>query len=137
MPQTIRRQDREALARVCVQQMGAKMRVLRTNLSPGMILDSDAMDRQGRMLISANTELTDRLLEVLETTLIPILHVTDDSFEEHNCAPELPPLTREQEREITGRFRHVNLDDDFARAVFEECLNHARECSATDPKATE
>ena len=52
-------------------------------------------------------------------------------------APELPPLTREQEREITGRFRHVNLDDDFARAVFDECLNHASECSATDPKAIE
>lgn len=113
------------------------MRVLRTNLSPGMILDASAMDRAGRMLISAKTELTDRLLEILETARIPIVYVTDDSFEEHNCAPKLPPLTKEQEREITGRFRHVNLDDDFARAVFDECLNHARKCNAQDPEATE
>ncbi len=106
------------------------MRVLRTNLTPGMILEGGAMDRLGRMLIGADTKLTERLLEVLETARIPIVYVTDASYDQHKSCPDLPPISREQKREITGRFRHVDLEGLFARVVFDECLNHARECDA-------
>lgn len=113
------------------------MRVLRTNLIPGMILEGGAMDRLGRKLIGADTELTEHLLEVLQTARIPIVYVTDTSYDEHRCHPDLPPISRAQKREITGRFRHVDLDGPFARAVFDECLSHARECNAESTKVRE
>lgn len=113
------------------------MRVLRTNLSPGMVLDANAIDRSGRMLIGVEAELNEHLLEVLETAQIPVLYVTDDSFKQHNRAPELPPLSREMSREITGRFRHVDLEQGFAREVFNECIHHARERMAEDVEADE
>ena len=113
------------------------MRVLRGKLAPGMILDSGAMDRHGRMLIGANTELTEHLLDVLETTRIPIVYVTDASYEEHKTCPDLSPLSREQERAIDSLFRHVDLEGLFARAVFDECLNHARECDVESTEVTE
>lgn len=113
------------------------MRVLRTNLTPGMTLERDAMDRTGRLLIGAETELTDRLVEVLKTAQIPVVYVTDKSFEEHDCVPDLPPLSREQQRDIDGRFRHVDLHGDFAREVFGECIIHSRERNALAAEAKE
>ncbi len=89
------------------------------------------MDREGRMLIGADKELTDRLIEILETARIPIVYVTDASYEACKTCPDLPVLTKEQEEEIRDRFRHVNLDGLFAKAVFDETLNHAREALAS------
>ena len=103
------------------------MRVLRTKLSPGMILEDGAMDRDGRMLMGSGTVLTDRMIGILETARIPIVYVTDASYEECKTCPDLPELTKEQEKEIRDRFRHVNLDGQLARAVFNETLNNARE----------
>lgn len=113
------------------------MRVLRTNLTPGMILEAGAMDRIGRKLIGADTELTEHLLEVLQTARIPIVYVTDTSYDEHKSRPDLPPISRAQKREISGRFRHVDLKGSFARVVFDECLNHARECNAESTEVHE
>lgn len=107
------------------------MRVLRSNLSAGMILEEGAMDRDGRMLVGAETVLTDRMLDVLETARIPIVYVTDASYEECKTCPDLPELSKEQEKELRDRFRHVDLEGEFARAVFDETLNHAREALAT------
>ncbi len=59
------------------------MRVLRSKLAAGMVLESNAIDHDGRLLIGPNTELTDRLLGVLENARVPIVYVTDQSFAEH------------------------------------------------------
>ncbi len=108
------------------------MRVLRSNVAPGMVLETGAMDRSGRMLIGAKTVLTGRLLDILDTAKIPLVYVTDISYEAHKTSPDLLPLSRKQEREINSRFRHVDLEGSFARALFDECLNHARECNVED-----
>jgi hypothetical protein len=38
-----------------------------------MILERDAVDRAGRLLIAAETALSERLLEVRETAQIPVV----------------------------------------------------------------
>ncbi|MCP5044363.1 MAG: hypothetical protein GY944_25310 [bacterium] len=106
------------------------MRVLRARLAPGMILETGAMDRDGRMLIGADTVLTERMLEVLDNSQIPILYVTDESWEAHKTGPELPPLDEAKVRALTRRFEHTDLTVPFARAVFEECMSIAREKTA-------
>ncbi len=108
------------------------MRVLRSKLSEGMVLDSDAMDRSGRMLMSAGTEITAHLIDVLENARIPIVYVTDPSFEEHSTAKEPEPLSKQEERVIVGRFRHVDCEGTFAKALLEEVVHAARERKDAD-----
>ncbi len=106
------------------------MRVLRAKLAPGMILEAGAVDRDGRMLIGPDTALTDRLIAVIDNAQIPIVYVTDDSWEANKTCAEPPPLTPEQEAELEDHFMHVDLDGPLARAVYEECVNLAREDAA-------
>lgn len=112
------------------------MRVLRSKLSPGMVLETVAMDRDGRMLMGAETELNDRLIEVLENARIPIVHITDASFEAHNQFKEPEPLPKKEERRILERFRHVDLQGTFAKSLLEEVLNIARERQDRDAQAS-
>lgn len=97
-----------------------------------MELESPAIDRDRRMLIGEGAVLTDRLIEVFETAEIPIFYVTDTSFEAHRTCRDLPTLSNQQEREINSRFLYVNLEGNLAGAVFDECVNHTRECMVED-----
>lgn len=108
------------------------MRVLRSKLSVGMELESPAVDRDRRMLIGEGAVLTDRLIEVLETAEIPILCVTETPFAAHRTCGDLPTLSKQQEQQIHSRFRHADLEGDFAGAVFGECINHIGESMAED-----
>ncbi|MDP6980029.1 MAG: hypothetical protein QF570_15735 [Myxococcota bacterium] len=111
--------------------------MLRTKLAPGMILEVGAVDRDGRMLIGPETVLTDRLIKVIDNAQIPILYVTDESWETHKTCPELPPLPEAQEENLRDRFMHVDLDGPFARAVYDECMNMAREDAVSAAEPTE
>ncbi len=110
------------------------MRVLRAKLAQGMILEAGAVDRDGRMLIGPETTLTDRLIQVIDNAQIPILYVTDESWETHKTCPELPPLPEAEEQRLHDRFTHVDLEGPFARAVFDECMNLAREDAASEAR---
>ena len=107
--------------------LGGCMRVLRSKLLPGMVLETEAMDHDGRMLMGADTELNDRLITVLENARIPIAYITDSSFEEFNTYKEAEPLSKKEERQIRDRFRHVDLEGEFAKTLLEEVMHIARE----------
>jgi len=92
-----------------------------------MILETGAVDRDGRMLIGPGCELTRRLIRVIEITQIPILYVTDESWEANKTCPEPLPLSEAQEEAMRDHFLHVDLEGSFARAVFDECTNMLRE----------
>lgn len=112
------------------------MRVLRAKLAPGMVLEAGAMDRDGRMLIAEGTALSGRMIDLLEIAKIPILYVTDESWRACKTCPDVPPLSEAAQRRLAERFRHVDLEGSFARAVFDECSYIARENASRTGKAT-
>ncbi len=111
------------------------MRVLIRKLTENMVLERDAVDRHGRLLIAAGATLTQRNLETLETSKVPVAYVEEKSYEQFRLHQEPDPLTKPEERSIRNRFRHTDLEGEFARALFEECIQRTRE--AKTPRAQE
>lgn len=103
------------------------MRIIRDKLAPGMVLESGAIDRLGRMLIGPGIELTEKLIKVIDNAQMPILYVTDESWEANKTCSEPPALSPEDEERLQEHFMHVDLEGPFARAVYDECHNMARE----------
>ncbi len=82
------------------------------NLVPGMLLAADLRDRNGRLLLKAGTELTDRCLYLLRTwgALEADIENPDGNPEcPATCDAIDPALWASLEREIAPLFRHTDL----------------------------
>jgi hypothetical protein len=82
------------------------------NLIPGMVLAADVRDRNGRLLLKAGTELTDKHLYILRTwgTVEADILDSDDYQENTGCANAIDSeLWAAIEGEITPLFRHTDL----------------------------
>ncbi len=83
------------------------------NLVPGMLLASDLHDRNGRLLLKAGTELTDRGLYLLRTWGAVEAEIAncDDDRESAPADDAIDPeLWAAVETRITPLFRHADLD---------------------------
>ncbi len=82
------------------------------NLVPGMVLAADVRDRNGRLLLKAGVELTDKHLHILRTwgTVEADIIGADENPENTPRASAIAPELRAAiEKEITPLFRHADL----------------------------
>jgi hypothetical protein len=82
------------------------------NLMPGMVLAADVRDRSGRLLLKADTELSERHLHILRTwgTVDVEIAGMDDNQPTSACANTIDPeLWATIEGEVTHLFRHADL----------------------------
>lgn len=82
------------------------------NLIPGMVLASDVRDRNGRLLLKAGTELTDKHLYILRTWgTVEADVVGADAIKERPADTDEidPEFLAGIEAEITPLFRHADL----------------------------
>jgi hypothetical protein len=82
------------------------------NLAQGMILASDVLDRSGRLLLKADTELTDRHLYILHTWGIIEADIVGTEDNNADAAPDGtidPELWSTLESKIMPLFLHADL----------------------------
>lgn len=90
-------------------------------LEPGMVVGADVHDRNGRFLLGACTELTQKHLMVFRTWGIAEVDIV--GADEEDSAPFLPPeVTQEAlddaERELSPLFRLSNRDHPVMALLF-------------------
>jgi hypothetical protein len=92
------------------------------NLIPGMLLAADVRDRNGRLLLKAGTELTDKHLYILRTwgTVEADIAGADVSQECTSgiCAID-PEILAGIEAELTPLFRHTDLTHPAIRELLQ------------------
>ncbi len=83
------------------------------NLVPGMVLSGDLRDRNGRLLLKAGTELTERCLYLLHTwgaVEADIENGGDDREPPGGREQIDPELWASLEKEIAPLFRHTDIN---------------------------
>ena len=86
------------------------------DIRPGMVLASDAKDRNGRILLGAGNELTDKHLKIFKMwgiTDADIKNVGTEEVAALSASRFEPELLKEAENQIRERFRHTNLEHPF------------------------
>jgi hypothetical protein len=95
-------------------------------LQVGMALSADVLDRSGRLLLPAQTVLTERHLRALRIWGVPELPVSTGPAEELPAEPVEPKLEPDElaslEAELKQRFRHTDLGHPFVAELFRQCL---------------
>ena len=91
------------------------------DLSPGMVLGENVQDGQGRLLMPAGTELTERHLRAFQLWGIMSVRVRGADGEEPG-APEVSPeaLTAARER-VLPRFVRNDVQHPLIAALIESC----------------
>ncbi len=83
------------------------------NLKPGMELDANVHDRNGRLLLGAGTILTDKHINIFRTWGVHEADITgmetgNDAFSQINCID--PDMWAAAEAQIKPLFRLADLD---------------------------
>jgi hypothetical protein len=90
---------------------------------PGMVLAAPVTDRRGRLLIPAETALTERHVEALKMWGIPQIEVDGDSAVE-TTPTDLPPEVEARVRaQVDARFGSATDESPFMTAL-KECAVH-------------
>ncbi len=90
-------------------------------IKPGMILASDIKDRNGRVLLSAGAEITEKHLRIFKIWGILEAHIQGEEQEDVHpkTASEIDPdLLREAESRTAELFCHNDLAHPFIRELF-------------------
>ncbi len=94
-------------------------------LAPGMSLGADVHDRNGRLLIRAGTELTDKNIYVLRTWGVIQVEITGLENAENVCPSKGvfdPALLASLEAEVKPMFSHVDLNHPGMSELFRLCI---------------
>jgi len=86
--------------------------VLTDNLMPGMLLSTDVHDRNGRLLLGAGTELTDKHIHIFRTwgVIEADIDGVEEDHDSHRHSDAIDPdLWAAAEAEIKPLFRHADL----------------------------
>ncbi len=90
-------------------------------INPGMVLAGDVKDRNGRVLLSAGSEITERHLRIFKMWGILTVQVHGEEKEESplpmTSAPDLEEIQR-VEREVAELFCHHDLSHPFIKELF-------------------
>lgn len=91
-------------------------------INPGMVLASDVKDRNGRVLLSAGSEITERHLRIFKMWGILTVQVHGGEKEEpplpKTSAPDTEQIKR-VEREVAELFCHHDLNHPFIKELFQ------------------
>jgi len=96
-----------------------------SNVKPGQVVAADVKDRSGRILLSANTELTSDNIKIIKSWGVVEIDVqgelngtsVDSGLEKVN-----PEQLQAIELELSKRFRFLNKSHPFIHELFEVCL---------------
>ncbi|THB62846.1 MAG: HDOD domain-containing protein [Desulfovibrio sp.] len=95
------------------------------DLKPGMCLARDVKDRNGRLLLNAGLELTDKHLRVLRIWGVTEAHIQGESREsvaEQAAADVDPQVLARAEEAVAWRFLHCNPDQDVVAELRRICV---------------
>jgi hypothetical protein len=101
------------------------MRVTLENLTPGMTLAANLQEPGGRLLLPAETTLTDRHLRYLQMWGVADAEVEGEESATGAAASETldPTLLPAAEERMRGHFRHADLAHPVIEQVFQYCLS--------------
>ena len=86
------------------------------DIRPGMVLASEAKDRNGRILLGAGNELTEKHIKIFKMWGVTDADIKDVGMEDVAALTASqfdPELLRETEEQIRERFRHTNMEHPF------------------------
>lgn len=84
-------------------------------IEPGMVLDKDALDRNGRVLLRADTELNEKHLRMLKSWGVEHLDIQGIADENKTQVKYPPAWLDEAEQKSRQRFIHSNSDHPVMR----------------------
>lgn len=93
-------------------------------VKPGMVLDSDVKDRNGRLLLQAGTEIKEKHINVFLTWGIPevdIRGVTKEDVASEMIEQVDPEILRKVEMEIDGLFIHADREHPMLKELVRLC----------------
>ena len=100
------------------------MKICIDELKPGMLLKNDVTDRSGRLLTRAETELTERHINVFKTW--GITHADVNSDEDDACLEDDKPLSPQALQmavtEAQRLFSHNNQEHPAIQALYTHCM---------------
>ncbi len=91
------------------------------DVQPGMVLESDAKDRSGRVLLGAGNTLTEKHLKIFKTWGVTEADIKGIEKEEvaARVISRLDPLRlKEVEAQTRERFRHSDMNHPFTSELF-------------------
>ena len=92
---------------------------------PGMVLAAPVTDRRGRLLISAETSLTERHVQALCMWGVPHIEIEgDEPLDDPQPAAD-PEAVAAIEQDVDARFRNVALDHPFVAGLRQYALTRA------------
>lgn len=99
------------------------------HLKPGMVLKSDVKDRNGRLLLYADVELTGKHIAIFKTWGVIEVDIVGVSIED--VAPDItadPLLLQDVKTDLRKVFRHADIGYPAVKELFRLCtLRKARQ----------
>lgn len=103
-------------------------------VKPGMVLDSDVKDRNGRLLLHSGTEIKEKHINIFLAWGIPevdIRGVTKDDVASEMSDQVDPEILRKVEMELGDLFIHADREHPMLQELFRLCtLRRARTLAA-------
>lgn len=90
-------------------------------VSPGMILDEDVVHMNGRILMRAGNEITDKHIKILKTWGILTVNIAQDdqtTAGASNQLPVSPGQYRAAEERLKNLFRHADISQPALAEIF-------------------
>lgn len=92
-------------------------------LQEGMVLSGDVCDQNGRFLIGAGCELTQKHIRALQSWGVITVDIEGDGVSDEARLDEIPDNIRLQiETTTQEHFRHTDLDHPFMRALYDAAI---------------
>jgi len=106
-------------------------------IKPGMFLDSDVKDRNGRLLLQAGTEIKEKHINIFLSWGIPEVDIRGISKEE--AASEMsqrvdPEILQRAEAELEGFFVHTDRKHPMVKELFRLCTMRRVRILSAGPK---
>lgn len=100
------------------------------HLRPGMVLNGDVRDRNGRLLLYADVEITGKHISIFKTWGVVEVDVAGVSVEDvaADAAAIDPSLLLNAEAEFQKIFRHADLGHPAVKELFRLCTLRKARC---------
>lgn len=96
-----------------------------SNIKLGQIVSTDVKDRSGRILLTANTELTEENIKIIKSWGVVEIEVKgeiSDAIDDSSLTQVNPEQLRDIDLELSKRFRFLNKSHPFIHELFDVCL---------------
>ena len=103
------------------------------DLEVGMVLSEDVFDPQGRLLLPADTVLTERHLRAFQMWGLAMIRIRGEEEGQPEPAAITPERLIEAEERVRPRFRHNDLGGALVDELFRYCVGREARRAARVP----